>query len=156
MTEAFEDSVAEGVSATRSAPLRAQASGTPQHQHRDPKQHHHHDPKSDDPQFGWQVHDHWGFYLAVVAAAPIDRRAGRTRRSIPFGPHNAHNDHEDSDPDEVSDYESWKHGSSRTRARSALDSWPSAPCGHAGHAFTLDGQSKVAMGFTTYALPRGL
>jgi hypothetical protein len=42
---------------TRSAPLRAQASGTPQHQHRDPKQHHHHDPKSDDPQFGWQVHD---------------------------------------------------------------------------------------------------
>ena len=39
------------------APLRAQVSGTPQHQHRDPKQHHHHDPKSDDPQFGWQVHD---------------------------------------------------------------------------------------------------
>ena len=48
----------------------------------------------------------WGFYLAVVAAAPIDRRAGRTRRSIRFGPHNAHNDHEDSDADEVSDYES--------------------------------------------------
>jgi hypothetical protein len=36
---------------------RAQASGTPQHQHRDPKQHQHHDPKSDDPQFGPQVHD---------------------------------------------------------------------------------------------------
>jgi hypothetical protein len=42
---------------TRSAPLRAQASGTPQHQHRDPKQHQHHDPKSDDRQFGSQVHD---------------------------------------------------------------------------------------------------
>ena len=56
----------------------------------------------------------WGFYLAVVAAAPIDRRVGRTRRSIPFGPHNAHNDHEDSDPDKVSDYESCKRGSSPT------------------------------------------
>jgi hypothetical protein len=44
-------------SATRSAPLRAQASGTPQHQRRDPKQHQHRDPKSDDRQFGWQVHD---------------------------------------------------------------------------------------------------
>jgi hypothetical protein len=40
---------------TRSAPWRAQASGTPQHQHRDRKQHHHHDPKSEDPQFGWQA-----------------------------------------------------------------------------------------------------
>ena len=33
-------------SATRSAPLRAQASGTPQHQRRDPKQDQHRDPKS--------------------------------------------------------------------------------------------------------------
>ena len=27
------------------------------HQHRDPKPHHHHDPKSDDPRFGWRLHD---------------------------------------------------------------------------------------------------
>jgi hypothetical protein len=35
-----------------------------------------------------------------------------------------------------------------------MRSWPSAPCGHgSGRVITLDSQSKVAMGFSTYVLP---
>jgi hypothetical protein len=63
----------EGGSATRSAPLRPQASGTPQYQRRDPKQHQRRDPKSDDRQFGWQVHQNprWKNHTRVVAARPL-------------------------------------------------------------------------------------
>ena len=63
----------ELASATRSAPLRAQASGTPQHQRRDPKQHKHHDPKPDHRQFGWPVHQNprWKNHARVVAARPL-------------------------------------------------------------------------------------
>lgn len=35
-----------------------------------------------------------------------------------------------------------------------MRSWPSAPCGMSGRAIALDGQPKVAIGITTYVLPK--